>query len=86
MAESPTESETFQEPPMHRPRDTVSLVSGLLFVGIAALFLVGDLTVLRVEARWAAPALLIASGLLGLVASLRRSRRGTDAAPPFAGP
>ena len=73
-------------PAPSRQRDAVSLVSGLLFVGIAGLFLIGDLTEVQLELRWIAPALLIASGLLGLLASVRRSRQGTNAPPPFAGP
>lgn len=64
-----------EEAPARRPRDAVSLVFGLLYVGAAVLFLVGDLTDVRLELEWAAPALLISCGLLGLIASVRRSSR-----------
>lgn len=52
-------------------RDTLSLMSGLLLVLLAAVFLVGDLTGLSVDGRWVAPSVLIAVGAVGLVSTLR---------------
>jgi hypothetical protein len=54
----------------HR-RDAVSLVMGLLMLGVAGLFLVGDLAS-GVDLRWAGPVVLIGIGLIGLAASVRR--------------
>lgn len=59
-------------------RDVVSLMSGLVLVLVAGLFLLHDLTALEVEARWLAPAVLLTVGVAGVLASLRSS--GTDRA------
>lgn len=64
-------------------RDDVSLMSGLLLVLLAAAFLLNDLTALDLDGRWVAPALLIAVGLVGLVATLRRTGRPEE--PPIPG-
>ena len=53
-------------------RDAVSLMSGLLLVLVAALFLLHDVTGLDVDGRWVAPGVLIAVGLAGLAATMRR--------------
>ena len=55
--------------------DVVSMVSGLLFVLLAWLFLLDDLTWLSVDARWVVPVVLLNVGVAGLVTSLR-SRPG----------
>ena len=55
----------------HR-RDVVSLVTGLLFMAGAGLFLLTDATQANVDLRWAGPAVLIGVGALGLLASVRR--------------
>ena len=55
-------------------RDVLSLMGGLLLVLVAAVFLVDDTTGLSVDGRWVAPGLLVAVGVAGLVASLRRAR------------
>ena len=54
-------------------RDVLSLMSGLLLVLLAGLFLITDLTDLGVEARWAGPLVLLAVGGAGLAATLRSS-------------
>ena len=54
-------------------RDAVSLMGGLLLVLLALGVLVDSLTDVRLEAGWAAPVALVAVGLAGLWASLRRS-------------
>ena len=56
-------------------RDVLSLVTGLLFLAMAGLYLVNDVGDADVDVRWAAPVLLIGIGVLGLAASIR-SRPG----------
>lgn len=53
------------------PRDTTSLVLGLLLLGVAGLFLVADTTELAVDGRWAAPGVLVLVGVAGLLSALR---------------
>jgi len=55
-------------------RDVLSLMGGLLLLLVASVFLVDDTTSLSVDGRWVAPGLLVAVGLAGLAASLRRAR------------
>jgi hypothetical protein len=50
--------------------DAVSLVLGLFLLAVGGLFLATDLS--DVDLRWTAPVVLIAIGLAGLVASVRR--------------
>ena len=52
-------------------RDAVSLMAGVLLVLVGGLFLVDDLTTLRLDGRWTAPVVLIAVGLAGVLATLR---------------
>jgi hypothetical protein len=54
----------------HR-RDAVSLVTGLLLLAVAGLFLVSDAGGVAVDIRWLAPVVLIGIGLVGLLASAR---------------
>ena len=54
------------------PADAFSLVMGLLFMALAGLYLVHDLSGPDVDLRWVGPAALIAIGRAGLVASVRR--------------
>jgi len=51
--------------------DVVSMVSGLLIVLLAGLFLLDDLTSLSVDTRWVVPMVLLTVGIAGLVTSLR---------------
>lgn len=62
--------------------DVMSFVAGLFFVGVAAIWGFGGLT-LSAHRGWALPALLIAVGVIGLVCSLVltavRRRQGSRA-------
>ena len=55
-------------------RDVLSLMGGLLLVLVAVVFLVDDTTGLSLDGRWVAPGLLVAVGVAGLAASVRRAR------------
>jgi uncharacterized membrane protein HdeD (DUF308 family) len=55
----------------HRP-DAVSLVLGLLMLAVGGLFLVSDISDNSTDLRWTIPAALIAIGVSGLVASVRK--------------
>ena len=52
--------------------DAFSLVMGLLFLALGGFYLVHDLTGPDLDLRWTAPAALIAIGVAGLTASVRR--------------
>ena len=52
--------------------DAFSLVMGLLFLALGGFYLAHDLTGPQVDLRWVGPAALIAIGLAGLAASVRR--------------
>ena len=59
----------------HRTRhqaDAFSLVMGLLFMALGGIYLVHDLSGPDVDLRWVGPAALIAIGVAGLAASVRR--------------
>ena len=58
--------------------DPLSLVSGLMFTAIGAVFLFGRVDVARAGAQWAWPALLVAAGGLLMVLTARpvRAREG----------
>lgn len=53
-------------------RDAVSLMGGLLLALVALGVLVDELTSARVDVAWVLPGLLVAIGLVGLLASGRR--------------
>jgi hypothetical protein len=65
--------------------DLTSLVAGLVFVGIAVAYLIGEWTDAHVSAGWVLPLGLIGLGLAGLAGTLRRglrdSRPAVEAAP-----
>jgi hypothetical protein len=52
--------------------DAFSLVMGLLFLALGGLYLAHDVSGPGVDLRWVAPAALIAIGVAGLTASVRR--------------
>lgn len=52
--------------------DAFSLVMGLLFLALGGFYLVHDLSGPDVDLRWVGPAALIAIGVAGLLASVRR--------------
>ncbi len=60
--------------------DLTSLVTGLVFLAIAAAYLVAEFTDRDISAGWVLPLGLIGLGLAGLTGSLRRGLR-SDAAP-----
>jgi hypothetical protein len=55
--------------------DAFSLVMGLLFLALGGFYLLHDLTGPEVDLRWVGPAALIAIGVAGLAASVRRRPR-----------
>jgi cytochrome c oxidase subunit IV len=57
------------------PIDLFSLISGLLFVGFAAAYIIGAYTDLRLDARLALPLALVGLGLAGLAGALVAQRR-----------
>ncbi len=66
---------------MHRhDLDVVSLMFGLLFAGLGGLSLLHEGP--GIPARWAAPALLIGVGVVGLVASGASARRRSKPTEP----
>jgi cytochrome c oxidase subunit IV len=71
------------------PIDLFSLISGLLFTGLAVAYIVGAYTDIRLDARLALPLALVGLGLAGLagamVAQRRADRRLTADAPEVAG-
>lgn len=60
-------------PDKRHPADAVSLVFGIVFVGIALSWLLLAVGVLRVEdLGWVLPPLLIGAGFVGMLASRNR--------------
>lgn len=53
--------------------DLVSLIFGILFLGLASTALFDNIDLTPFEARWVWPVLLISAGALILVSSLNRS-------------
>lgn len=64
------------------PFDLLSCIAGLLFTGLAAAYVVGAYTDIRLEARYAFPIALVALGLAGLAGSLLAQRRSDRALKP----
>lgn len=52
--------------------DVTSLVAGVLFVVAGIAFVVGEVSGLRLDARWLVPMLLVGAGAIGLAGALRR--------------
>ncbi len=69
-----------QMAPMSRHgSDVVSLVAGLIFLGIAGRWALGGTDLLPGNGSWLIPVILIAAGVAGLL-SARRRQRDTDEA------
>jgi hypothetical protein len=66
--------------------DVASLVTGLVFVAIAVVYLVSAYTDTNVSAGWVLPLGLIGLGLAGLAGSLRRGLRSELPSAPAAAP
>lgn len=62
-------------------RDSLSLMAGLLLLLVGGLYLLDDLTGVRVDGDWVLPLGLVVIGALGLLSSLRSVRPGSDATP-----
>lgn len=64
---------------LHRhPTDTTSLVFGIVFVGLAAVWLLVQLELLALpDVAVALPIVLVAAGVVGLVTSIGRVRRSS---------
>ena len=71
MADINEHDGTTRRTPLHQA-DAFSLVMGLLFMALGGFYLVHDLTGPDVDLRWVGPAALIAIGVAGLAASVRR--------------
>ncbi len=64
------------------PTDVVSLVFGLVFLGVAGLWLVSLMSGLTLPLAWLFAVTLIAIGAIGLFAAVRPGRRGGGSNPP----
>ena len=65
---------------MHRhDLDPISLIAGLVFLGLGLAFLIDLTTGVNVDVRYVWPVLLIAAGISGLLAT--RSRAAADIPP-----
>lgn len=53
--------------------DPISFLFGLVFVGVAAFVMFGSFGVPSIDARWLAPAAILAAGVLLLGSALGRS-------------
>jgi hypothetical protein len=62
--------------------DFVSLVAGVLFLGVAVTYLVAASADYDVDLRWFGPALLIGLGLAGLAGSIRFGAGNKDETVP----
>ncbi|MDT7571602.1 MAG: hypothetical protein QOE05_1776 [Actinomycetota bacterium] len=71
MADIDTDTQSVRRSRRHQP-DAFSLVMGLLFLALGGFYLAHDLTGPEVDLRWTGPAALIAIGVAGLAASVRR--------------
>lgn len=64
------------------PFDPASLIAGVVFVAIAAAYLIGAYTDLHIGSGWVLPLALIGLGAAGLAGSLRRGLRNDDPKQP----
>jgi hypothetical protein len=59
--------------------DVISLVSGTIFAGVTAVWLLEITDVIELDEAWmAGPVILIIAGVLGLIVALRPSRPATQ--------
>ena len=54
--------------------DATSLISGLVFAGVALVYLVAENSSLEVDVRWALPLALIGLGIGGVVGAVTSAR------------
>ena len=65
--------------------DLVSFIAGLIFIGMAAAYVIGAYTDIRLDPRLGLPLALIGLGLVGLAASLLAQHRSDKALVDAAG-
>lgn len=65
-------------------RDSLSLMAGLLLVLVGGLYLLDDLSSVRVDGDWVLPVGLVLIGALGLISSLKAVRPTSEQADPQA--
>jgi len=58
--------------------DATSLISGLVFAGVALVYLVAENSTLEVDVRWALPLALIGLGIGGVVGAITSARRANE--------
>jgi hypothetical protein len=63
--------------------DLTSLLVGMVFLGVAAVYIVGQATGAQLDASWLGPLILVSLGLAGFVGGVARSwRRSSDCDEP----
>lgn len=62
-------------------RDSLSLMAGLLLVLVGGLYLLDDLSSVRVDGDWVLPVGLVLIGALGLLSSLKAVRPTSERSP-----
>jgi uncharacterized membrane protein HdeD (DUF308 family) len=60
------------------PTDVISLIFGLIFVGIAGWWLVARVSSIALPVGWVVAIALVVIGTIGLVAAIRPGRRDPD--------
>ncbi len=64
------------------PVDVISLIFGLIFVGIAAWWLLARVSSIALPVGWVVAIALVVIGTIGLLAAIRPTRRGPDKPDP----
>lgn len=64
------------------PVDVVSLIFGLIFVGIAAWWLLARVSAVALPAGWVIAIALVVIGAIGLLAAIRPGHRESDRTDP----
>jgi uncharacterized membrane protein HdeD (DUF308 family) len=64
------------------PVDVISLIFGLIFVGIAAWWLLARVSSIALPVGWVVAIALVVIGTIGLLAAIRPARRAPDPDQP----
>ena len=64
------------------PVDVISLIFGLIFVGIAAWWLLARVSSIALPVGWVIAIALVVIGTIGLLAAIRPGRRDPDRTDP----
>jgi uncharacterized membrane protein HdeD (DUF308 family) len=64
------------------PVDVISLIFGLIFVGIAAWWLLARVSSIALPVGWVIAIALVVIGTIGLLAAIRPTRRDPDPEQP----